>query len=333
MSSPAAQSQTIIEPFLDPKNARARLFPIQYDDLWEFYILHKAAFWTPEEITLTNDLNDWNDKLTDDERYYLKMVLAFFSASDLIVNENCEKDNESEISILEYQFFNRFKMMMEDIHSITYANLIDTYIRKEDEKAFLFNAVQNIPIIKLKADWSRQYIDKGDFATRLIAFAIVEGIFFSGSFCAIFWLRKRQLLAGLCTANDFIARDEGIHRDFAILVYRKYIVHKKDKSEVISIIKDAVKIEQEFCCKALPVSLIGMNSDLMGQYIEYVSDQLCDLLIGQKIYNTKNPFPWMTTMGIGSKEDFFANRPTNYANQNVLHSSKNNENDESDDDF
>lgn len=313
----------IPEPLLSSEFKRNALFPIRYPDIWKFYTDHRASFWQPEEITLKDDQSHW-EKLNADEKKYIKYVLAFFSGSDFIVNENCEADKE-EVTILEYSFFNQFKIMMENIHSETYANLIEAFVRDSDEKEELLNAIETIPCIKRKADWCRRYINEGSFVTRLIAFAIVEGVFFSGSFCAIFWLKKRGLMPGLCQSNDFIARDEGLHRDFAIMVYRKYVVNKLPASQVLAIIREAVAIEQEFCCEALPVSLIGMNASQMAQYIEYVADMLSQDLINQKIYNSDNPFDWMLTIGMNKKDDFFSRRPTAYANQSVLASKADNE--------
>ncbi len=323
-SNPVDETQIVdtdeIEPFLDAKNKRGKLYPILYPDLWDFYIKHKAAFWQAEELSFAQDKKDWVDKLTDDDRHFIKYVLAFFAASDFIVNENITADGD-EVEIMEYQFFSRFKGMMEDIHSITYANLINAYISNQKEKDLLFEGVKTISTIQKKADWSYKHIEQSNWKTRLVAFAIVEGIFFSGSFCAIFWLRKRQLMPGLCIANDFISRDEGLHRDFAALVYRKYVIHKLPEQEVIDIIKEAVSIEQEFCCEALPVSLIGMNKTSMSSYIEFVADCLAVTLINKKIYNVQNPFDFMQMQGMTLKDDFFTHRPSSYANQAVLNTS------------
>lgn len=308
--------QTQVEPLLDPKNARVNLYPIQHPKIWEFYNIHRASHWVPEKITLQEDLIDWN-KLTEEERKYIKYVLAFFASSDIIVNQNQAKDDE-EVQVLEYLFFNHLKEMMEDIHSVTYADLINTYVTDEKEKDILFKAVLTVPVIKKKADWAKQYIAEGDFVHRLVAFSIVEGIFFSGSFCAIFYLRKRGLMPGLCQSNDYISRDEGLHMDFAAMIYRDYIVGKLPTDEIKTIIQSAVKLEKEFCTEALSVELIGMNAKQMCQYIEYVADHLCFKLIGEKLYHSENPFDWMVLIGMTLKDDFFSRRPTSYAEQSLL---------------
>ncbi len=312
-----------IEPFLDPNNKRQRLYPIQYPDLWSEYQKHAAANWAAKEVDLSKDLNDWNNKLNDDERHYIKYGLAFFAGSDFIVNENQEKDTD-EVTILEYNFFNADKIARENIHTESYADLIETYIKDDTEKDLLLSATQNIPSIKKKADWLRKYIINDTFVVRLVACAITEGIFFSGTFCAIFWLRKRALMPGLCDMNQLISIDEGLHRDFACLVYKKYIVNKLPENVLIDMIKSAVEIEQEFCTDSLPVSLIGMNDSLMRNYIEYVADHLCLNLIGKRIYNTENPFDWMTMISMETKSDFFVHRPTSYSKQAILTDKKQN---------
>jgi ribonucleoside-diphosphate reductase beta chain len=313
-----------IEPFLNPKNHRERLYPIQYPDLWKYYQTHKSAFWVSEEVDLYKDIRDWSEKLTDDERHYVKWTLAFFAGSDFIINENQKKD-EDEVVILEYKFFNADKISRENIHSQSYAELIEAYIKDPIEKDNLLNATTNIPSIRQKAEWMRQYICNGSFVQRLVASSIMEGIFFSGSFCSIFWLRKRGLMPGLCDMNELISRDEGIHRDFACMVYRDHIVNKLEENELIEMVKEAVDIEKSFCTEALPVSLVGMNKELMCQYIEYVSDHLCVNLIGKRIYNVENPFEWMNMISMDIKADFFVHRPTAYAKQKVLTSSEENQ--------
>jgi ribonucleoside-diphosphate reductase beta chain len=313
-----------IEPFLNPKNHRERLYPIQYPDLWKYYQTHKSAFWVSEEVDLYKDIRDWSEKLTDDERHYVKWTLAFFAGSDFIINENQKKD-EDEVVILEYKFFNADKISRENIHSQSYAELIEAYIKDPIEKDNLLNATTNIPSIRQKAEWMRQYICNGTFVQRLVASSIMEGIFFSRSFCSIFWLRKRGLMPGLCDMNELISRDEGIHRDFACMVYRDHIVNKLEENELIEMIKEAVEIEKTFCTEALPVSLVGMNKELMCQYIEYVSDHLCVNLIGKRIYNVENPFEWMNMISMDIKADFFVHRPTAYAKQKVLTSSEENQ--------
>jgi ribonucleoside-diphosphate reductase beta chain len=316
-------SSVQIEPFLDPNNSRQKLYPIQHKDLWEYYKLHKSSFWVSEEVDLYKDVRDWSEKLTDDERHYVKWTLAFFAGSDFIINENQKKDEE-EVTILEYIFFNADKISRENIHSQSYADLIEAYIKDPAEKEKLLNATTDIPSIKNKADWMRKYIINGNFVQRLVASSIMEGIFFSGSFCSIFWLKKRGLMPGLCDMNELISRDEGIHRDFACLVYRDHIVNKLSEDELIQMIKESVEIEKNFCTEALPVSLIGMNSELMCQYIEYVSDHLCVNLISKRIYNVDNPFEWMNMISMSVKADFFVHRPTAYAKQKVLTSSDEN---------
>ena len=312
-----------IEPFLNPKNHRERLYPIQYPDLWKYYQTHKSAYWVSEEVDLYKDVRDWSDKLSDDERHYIKWTLAFFAGSDFIINENQKKD-EDEVVILEYKFFNADKISRENIHSQSYADLIEAYIKDPSEKDKLLNATTDIPSIRQKAEWMRQYICNGTFVQRLVASSIMEGIFFSGSFCSIFWLRKRGLMPGLCDMNELISRDEGIHRDFACMVYRDHIVNKLEENELIEMIKEAVEIEKSFCTEALPVSLVGMNKELMCQYIEYVSDHLCVNLIGKRIYNVENPFEWMNMISMDIKADFFVHRPTAYAKQKVLTSAEEN---------
>ena len=302
-----------MEPILDPKNYRDYLFPIQYQDIWDIRQKHKASFWTAEELDLVTDLSDWKNKLNDDERYFIKQVLAFFAKSDFIVNENLAKDFSDRIQIPEFQFYYSIQMFMETEHSLVYAQLIDTYINDPIEKQAMFKAAETIPTIKKKSNWAYNWIKNGTFQQRLVAFAIMEGIFFSGSFCAIFWLKKRGLMHGLTISNEFISRDEGIHRDLACLIYRKYIVNKLPEEELLQIVKEAVEIEREFVTSALPVKLIGMNSVLMGQYIEYVADHLLVEMIGKRVYKVDNPFSWMTMISLDSKTNFFESRPSQYS--------------------
>jgi ribonucleoside-diphosphate reductase beta chain len=311
------------EPLLDVKNRRESLYPILHQDLWEMYKLHKSAFWVPEEVALYQDVEHWETKLTDDERHYIKWTLAFFAGSDFIINENQKKDEE-EVTVLEYNFFNADKIARENIHSQSYADLIETYIKDQSEKQKLLRATTEIPSIKQKAEWMRKYISDGSFVQRLVASSIMEGIFFSGSFCSIFWLRKRGLMPGLCDTNELISRDEGLHRDFACLVYRNHIVNKLPEQELIQMIQQAVEIEKQFCTEALPVQLVGMKADLMCQYIEYVADHLAMNLIGKRVFNTENPFDWMNMISMDIKADFFVHRPTAYAKQSVLTSPEEN---------
>lgn len=302
-----------MEPILDPKNYRDYLFPIQYQDIWDIRQKHKASFWTAEELDLVTDLGDWKNKLNDDERYFIKQVLAFFAKSDFIVNENLAKDFSDRIQIPEFQFYYSIQMFMETEHSLVYAQLIDTYINDPIEKESMFKAAETIPTIKKKSNWAYNWIKNGTFQQRLVAFAIMEGIFFSGSFCAIFWLKKRGLMHGLTISNEFISRDEGIHRDLACLIYRKYIVNKLPEEELLQIVKEAVEIEKDFVTSALPVNLIGMNSELMCQYIEYVADHLLVEMIGKSLYKVDNPFTWMTMISLDSKTNFFESRPSQYS--------------------
>ncbi|HPQ21891.1 MAG TPA: ribonucleotide-diphosphate reductase subunit beta, partial [Saprospiraceae bacterium] len=278
------------EPLLQENPGRFVIFPIKHDDIWQFYKKTEASFWTAEEIDLHQDISDWDKKLNDDERHFIKHVLAFFAASDGIVNENLAEHMVSEVQYPEAKFFYGFQIMMENIHSETYSLLIDTYIKDPKEKDFLFNAIDTLDCVKRKADWALRWIDKGNFQERLIAFAAVEGIFFSGSFCSIFWLKKRGLMPGLTFSNELISRDEGMHCDFACLLYNNHIVNKLSKDTVKEIIMDAVEIEKYFVSDALPVNLIGMNADLMCQYIEFVADRLLASLAVSKVYNVENPF-------------------------------------------
>ena len=282
-----------VEPILEENKNRFVLFPIQHDDIWSFYKKAEASFWTAEEIDLQADLVDWETKLNDDERHFVKHVLAFFAASDGIVNENLAENFLSEVQYTEAKFFYGFQVAIENIHSETYSLLIDTYIKDTKDKNYLFNAIDTMEPVKKKAYWALRWIYEGNFAERLVAFAAVEGIFFSGSFCSIFWLKKRGLMPGLAFSNELISRDEGLHCDFACLLYNNHVVNKLSKEKVQKIIVDAVEIEKEFILEALPVRLIVMNSDLMAQYIEFVADRLLQELGNDKIYNVSNPFDFM----------------------------------------
>ena len=306
------------EPILAENPNRFVLFPIQHDDIWSFYKKSEASFWTAEEIDLSNDLSDWESKLNDNERHFIKHVLAFFAASDGIVNENLAENFVSEVQYTEAKFFYGFQIMMENIHSETYSLLIDTYIKDPKEKEYLFNAIEHLDCVQKKANWALRWIEKGSFAERLIAFAAVEGIFFSGSFCSIFWLKKRGLMPGLSFSNELISRDEGMHCDFACLLYNHHLQHKLDKKVVEEIIKDAVAIEQEFVSDALPVNLIGMNATLMCQYIEFVADRLLVALGQEKIYQVENPFPWMDLISLQGKTNFFEKRVGDYQKSGVM---------------
>jgi ribonucleoside-diphosphate reductase beta chain len=307
-----------VEPILTENPRRYVIYPIQHNDLWEAFKKHEASFWTAEEIDLAPDLVDWK-KLTNEERYFIKHVLAFFAASDGIVNENLCYRFSNEVQYPEARAFYTFQSAMETIHSETYSLLIDTYVDEEIEKDNLLNAIETMPSVKKKADWAIKWIDSSEsFAERLIAFAAVEGIFFSGSFCAIFWLKHRGLgMPGLTFSNELISRDEAMHTDFATMIYRNHIMAKLPAERVLEIICGAVEIEKEFITESLPVSLIGMNSKAMSDYIEFVADQLlADVGIG-KHFGTKNPFPWMEMLGLEGKTNFFERKVSEYAKAGV----------------
>ena len=314
---------TVEEPILKENPNRFVLFPIQHNDIWEMYKKQEASIWTAEELDLSPDLVDWESKLNDDERFFIKHVLAFFAASDGIVNENLAENFLSEVQYTEAKFFYGFQVMMENIHSETYSLLIDTYIKDTKEKNYLFNAIETFEPVKKKADWAMRWIDNGSYAERLISFAAVEGIFFSGSFCSIFWLKKRGLMPGLTFSNELISRDEGLHCDFACMLYNNHLVNKLPKEQVQKIIADAVEIEKEFVTESLPVRLIGMNSDLMSQYIEFVADRLLTELGNDKIYNTSNPFYFMDMINLQGKTNFFEKRVGEYQKAGVLNNENN----------
>lgn len=305
------------ELILQENKNRFVLFPIQHDDIWEFYKKAEASFWTAEEIDLSQDLRDWAN-LNDGERHFITHVLAFFAASDGIVNENLAEHFVAEVQYTEAKFFYGFQIAIENIHSETYSLLIDTYVKDPEEKDKLFNAIETMDCVKKKADWALRWIDEGSFQERLIAFAAVEGIFFSGSFCSIFWLKKRGLMPGLTFSNELISRDEGLHCDFACLLYNNHVVNKLPNETVIGIIKDAVEIEKEFVTDALPVNLIGMNADLMCQYIEFVADRLLFELVGEKIYGATNPFDFMEMISLQGKTNFFEKRVGDYQKAGVM---------------
>ncbi len=307
-----------LEPILEENENRFVLFPIQHDDIWSFYKKAEASFWTAEEIDLQPDLIDWETKLNDDERHFVKHVLAFFAASDGIVNENLAENFLAEVQYTEAKFFYGFQIAIENIHSETYSLLIDTYIKDSKDKDYLFNAIDTLDCVRKKADWALRWIEEGSFAERLVAFAAVEGIFFSGSFCSIFWLKKRGLMPGLSFSNELISRDEGLHCDFACLLYNNHVVNKLPKGQVEEIILDAVEIEKEFILEALPVRLIGMNSELMSQYIEFVADRLLLELGCEKQFNVSNPFDFMEMISIQGKTNFFEKRVGEYQKAGVL---------------
>jgi len=312
------QNTVVTEPILEDNPNRFVLFPIQHNDIWNFYKKSEASFWTAEEIDLAADIVDWNEKLNDDERYFIKHVLAFFAASDGIVNENLAENFVAEVQYTEAKFFYGFQIMMENIHSETYSLLIDTYIKDDAEKDKLFNAIETMDCVKKKAEWALNWIENGSFAERIVAFAAVEGIFFSGSFCSIFWLKKRGLMPGLSFSNELISRDEGMHCDFACLLYNDHIVNKLPVKTLRKIIIDAVNIEKEFICESLPVRLIGMNADLMSQYIEFVADRLLVELGTEKEYNVSNPFDFMDMISLQGKTNFFEKRVGEYQKAGVL---------------
>jgi ribonucleoside-diphosphate reductase beta chain len=312
------------EPILIENKDRFVLFPIKHNDIWSMYKKAEASFWTAEEIDLSPDLVDWETKLNNDEKHFIKHVLAFFAASDGIVNENLAVNFLNEAQYPEARCFYGFQVMMENIHSETYSLLIDTYIKDPAEKDKLFHAIDTLECVNKKADWALRWINKGSFAERLIAFAAVEGIFFSGSFCSIFWLKKRGLMPGLSFSNELISRDEGLHCDFACLLYTQHIQNQLPKETIRKIITDAVEIEKEFVSDALPVRLIGMNADLMCQYIEFVADRLLQELGNEKVYNVSNPFDFMELISLQGKTNFFEKRVGEYQKSGVMSNKEDN---------
>tara|TARA_Y100000817_G_scaffold175199_3_gene136835 strand:+ start:3017 stop:4003 length:987 start_codon:yes stop_codon:yes gene_type:complete len=303
------------EILLSEEEKRYVIFPIRHEEIWKMYKKAEANFWTAEELDLSKDLKDFQLKMNDGERYFVENVLAFFAASDGIVNENLVERFCNEVQVLEAKFFYGFQIAVENIHSETYSLLIDTYVKDNIKKEKLFNAIETIPSVKKKADWALRWINdtSSTFGTRVIAFAAVEGIFFSGSFCSIFWLKKRGLMPGLCHSNELISRDEGLHTEFAVLMY-SMLKDKPSKEVILQIIQEAVELEKEFITESLPCDLIGMNKDLMKQYIEHISDRLL-LMIGlEKVYNVENPFPWMELISVQGKTNFFEKRVGEYAN-------------------
>ncbi|QSL64841.1 hypothetical protein MERGE_002145 [Pneumocystis wakefieldiae] len=307
------------EPLLMENKKRFVLFPIKYHEIWQMYKKAEASFWTTEEIDLSKDLRDWDKKLNDDERFFISHVLAFFAASDGIVNENLLERFSNEVQVPEARCFYGFQIMMENIHSETYSLLIETYIRDPDQKKFLFDAIETIPSIKLKAEWALRWIadKRSTFAERLVAFAAVEGIFFSGSFASIFWLKKRGLMPGLTFSNELISRDEGLHTDFACLLF-SYLRKRPSKETIQAIIVEAVNIEQDFLTSSLPCPLLGINSRLMKQYIEFVADRLLVALGNNKYYNVTNPFDFMENISLQGKTNFFEKRVSDYQKSGVM---------------
>ena len=287
------------------------IFPIQHNDIWEYYKMHQAALWTAEEVDLTNDIRDWNN-LSENEQYFVKNILSFFAASDGIVNENLAENFYREVQYPEAKFFYGFQLMMENIHSLMYSLLIDTYISNEEEKNLCFTALDNLPAVQNKAKWALDWIDKSSFQERLVAFAAVEGIFFSGSFCSIFWLKSRGIMQGLCNANSLIFKDENLHCDFAIHLLNNHIENKPSEKKIREILLSALEIEKEFITESLPVSLIGMNSNLMKQYLEFVTDGLLVKFGCKKQFNVEQPFKFMEQIAVETKGNFFESRTMEY---------------------
>ncbi|KXN83733.1 Ribonucleoside-diphosphate reductase small chain [Leucoagaricus sp. SymC.cos] len=312
------------EPLLKESRRRFVLFPIQYPEIWQMYKKAEASFWTAEEMDLSKDLRDWTNRMNDNERHFISHVLAFFAASDGIVNENLVERFSNEVQAAEARCFYGFQIMMENIHSETYSLLIDTYIKDPAQREYLFDAIDTIPCIKRKAEWALKWISdqRSTFAERLVAFAAVEGIFFSGSFAAIFWMKKRGLMPGLTFSNELISRDEGMHTDFACLLF-SHLKRRPHPEVVKTIITEAVAIEQEFLTDALPVKLIGMNADLMCQYIEFVADRLLVSLGNEKVYDKTNPFDFMDMISLQGKTNFFEKRVSDYQKANVNHTTSN----------
>ena len=313
----------LIEPILDPKNNKMTVYPIKYPDIWNAYKKQMASFWTAEEIDFSRDYDDFL-KLNNNEQHFIKMILSFFAASDTIVNINIGERFVQEVQIREAIIAYDFQKMIENIHSETYSLQIDNIIRDEKEKEKALDAIKNYPCIKKKADWAYKWIESTDsYAHRLIAFAIVEGIFFSGAFCAIYWIKKRNLMPGLCDSNELISRDEGMHTSFACLIYSTF-EKKVDEDIVHSIFKEAYEIEREFICDSLPCSVLGMNSDLMSQYIRFIADGLLVSLGYNKIWNDINPFDFMESISMEGKTNFFESRPTQYQKASVLNTGRDN---------
>lgn len=311
------------EDLLVPENSRFTVFPIKYPEIWEMYKKMQAAFWTAEEIDWSKDKHDFK-KLNDNEQRFIKYVLAFFSASDTIVNINLGERLSQEVQPLEAKITYQFQMMIENIHSEVYALQIDNIIEDKNEKEIILNAIETVPCIKAKTDWMLKWVKStDDFATRIVAQAIAEGLFFSGSFCAIFWLKQKNIMPGLISSNELIARDEGMHCDYSIMLYHM-LKNKLTQDKVHEMFKEAINTEKIFICDSLPCSLLGMNSDLMEQYIKFVADQLIVKLGYEKIWNLENPFTWMEALSIEGKTNFFEYRPTQYQRADVLNKTKNN---------
>jgi ribonucleoside-diphosphate reductase beta chain len=300
-----------MEKILTENPGRFVIFPIEHNDIWEFYKQHQAAFWTAEEVDLTNDIRDW-ENLTDNEKFFIKNVLSFFAASDGIVNENLAENFYREVQYPEAKFFYGFQLAMENIHSLMYSLLIDTYISNAKEKDECFNAIDRLPAVQKKAKWALEWIEKASFAERLVAFASVEGIFFSGSFCSIFWMKSRGIMQGLCNANSLIFKDENLHCDFAIHLLNNHLEERPSEKRIKEILLSALEIEKEFITESLPVSLIGMNSNLMKQYLEFVVDGLLVKMGCSKEFNVEQPFKFMEQIAVETKGNFFESRTMEY---------------------
>lgn len=305
------------EPILQEENNRFAIFPIEHPDLWDLYKLQQASIWTAEEIDFADDIDQWENVMTENEKYFVKHILAYFAASDGIVNQNIGENFINEVQYLEAKFTYGFQTAMENVHNEVYSLTIDTYVKDPIEKAKLFKAIENFPAIKSKADWALGWKDDDSFAERLIAFAAVEGIMFSGSFCAIFWLKKRGLLPGLTFSNELISRDEGMHTDFAIHLHENHLVNKVSPERITEILVSALAVEREFITESLPVSLIGMNEKLMVQYLEFVTDSLLVEFNCPKVYNVKNPFDFMEMISLDGKSNMFEKRESNYQKPGV----------------
>jgi ribonucleotide reductase beta subunit family protein with ferritin-like domain len=311
-------TQKVYEPLLTPDNSRYVMFPIKDNDIWEMYKKQLDCFWVAAEVDTSKDMNDWN-KLSPDEKHFISMVLAFFSSSDGIVLENLAVRFMKDVQLAEARAFYGFQIAMENIHSETYSLLIDTYIKDSEQRDKLFNAIDNYPCIAKKANWAKKWINdnRSSFAVRLIAFAVVEGIFFSSAFASIYWIKKRGLMPGLTFSNELISRDEALHTEFAVLLYSK-LLNKIPKKKVYEIIREAVEIEKEFILEAIPCRMIGMNSDLMVKYIEFVADRLCVQLGYDKIYGSLNPFDFMELISLAGKSNFFERRVSDYSLSNKM---------------
>jgi len=300
-----------MEKILQENPGRFVIFPIEHNDIWEFYQQHQAALWTAEEVDLTDDIRDWN-KLSENEQYFIKNVLSFFAASDGIVNENLAENFYREVQYPEAKFFYGFQLAMENIHSLMYSLLIDTYINNPKEKDECFNAIDRLPAVQKKAKWALDWIQNASFQERLVAFAAVEGIFFSGSFCSIFWLKSRGVMPGLCNANALIFKDENLHCDFAIHLLNNHVENRPSEKRIREILLSALEIEKEFITESLPVSLIGMNSNLMKQYLEFVVDGLLVKMGCKKQFNVEQPFKFMEQIAVETKGNFFESRTVEY---------------------